>query len=377
MASSSRSPRLLATTGLVAMACLLLGCLPAGVSLGLPSVRLTPNAPHVFDNADSAVLVDGTSTYLFGSSNNKKLPVRRITSFSTPLADSQTAWAQHPADAMPTRPAWVDPGEWEIWAPSVVKIGARFYVYFAAHNGAATTDEANDQCIGRAGASAPAGPYQPEASPIYCGMAPEGAAPGLPASNRFGRGALDPEVFRGADGRYYLMVALSRTRDNIGVVGLRQDGTMMGSLNAAPKILASQSLAWHDGTDDGVRGSSFLENPSMVYEPKTKSYLLFYSAGHWSTANYVVGFARCSSPTGPCTLQTSGPFLTSGNGRSGPGGLTVFKDTHGAFKVAYASWQAGHENEVGNVGQYKRQTHWATLLLGGGTTAATQTVTLG
>ena len=367
--------RVLAVAAVGLLGALLLGCTPS-VPLGKPALRLTAQAPKVFDNADSAVLVEGTSTFLFGSTNNKKLPVRRITSFTTSLADSQTNWAQHPTDAMPTRPAWIDPNEWEIWAPSVLKIGTRFYVYFAGHNGAATTDEANDQCIGRAVSSTPAGPYAPEAAPLYCGLPPEGAGNGLPASNRFGRGVLDPEVFRSADGRYYLVAALSRTGNNIGVVGLRQDGTMMGTLNATPVTLASQSLPFHDGTDDATRKSAFLENPSMIYEPATRTYLLFYSAGRWYTDQYLTGFARCGGPTGPCTLDTRGPFLKGGNGRTGPGGLTVFKDANGALKVAYASWQAGHEGEVGNVGQYKRQTHWAALVLSAGTDPANQTVTL-
>jgi hypothetical protein len=65
------------------------------------------------------VLVEGTHTYLFGSSNNRKVPVRQITSFSSSLATSQAYWAAHAADAMPTRPAWVNPAKWQIWAPSV------------------------------------------------------------------------------------------------------------------------------------------------------------------------------------------------------------------------------------------------------------------
>lgn len=223
-------------------------------------------------------------------------------------------------------------------------------------------------------------PATPLGSPALrqtpCGIAAEGAGQGLPASNRFGRGALDPEVFRSPDGRLYMVVALSRTAGNIGVVGLRSDGTMMGTSNAAPAVLASQSLPYHDGSDDGTRGNSFLENPSMIYEPQTRTYLLFYSAGHWFTDRYLTGFARCASPTGPCTLDNRGPFLKSGNGRTGPGGLTVFKDANGALKVAYASWQAGFENQVGSVGQYKRQTHWAQLVLTATSDPAAQSVSL-
>ena len=365
-----------AVAAVVAAAGMLAGCVPvAAPPVGRPAIRLAPNAPSVFDNADPGVLVDGTLTYLFGTTNNKKLPVRRISSFTAPISESQTAWAQHPVDAMPSRPAWVDPAEWEIWAPSLTKLGGKFWVYFAAHNRAATTDEHNDLCIGRASATAPAGPYTPEATPIYCGLAPEGAIAGQPPSNRFGRGALDPTFFRGADGTPYLVVSLSRTNANIGVVRLQSDGKVAGGLNAKPAVLATASLSWHDGAENSTRPLSFLENPAMVYEPKSRTYLLFYSAGKWDTDAYNTGFARCASPTGPCRLDTRAPFLKGGNGRSGPGGLTTFTDRNGIMKVAYHSWTPGHEGEIGNVGQYKRKTHWADLVISG-SDPATQTITL-
>jgi hypothetical protein len=342
------------------------GCVPVGKA----AVRQVPNAPRVWDSSDPAVLVYSGKTYLFGSTNNKRVPVRLITTYTDTVAETRSAWAAGAVDAMPTRPAWVDPGETQIWAPSVTRIGTSFVMYFAAHNGSATTDEANDQCIGRSFASSPMGPYAPEAAPIYCGYGAEGAGHGLPASNAFGRGALDPEVFRAPGGSLYLLVALSRTQDNIGVVALRSDGTVNGGRNAAPTTLASQSMPWHDGTDDGVRNGGFLENPTMIYDKYTKTYLLFFSAGQWWTGRYNTSFARCESPTGPCTQDDRGPFLRSGNGRSGPGGLTAYVDPTGRLRVAYASWQAGSEGAI------PRQTHWDVLNVSNTTDPANQTISL-
>lgn len=96
----------------------------------------------------------------------------------------------------------------------------------------------------------------------------------------------------------------------------------------------------------------------MIYDPATRTYLLFYSAGQWYTARYVTGFARCATPLGPCRLDARGPMLMGGIGRTGVGGLTAFEDSGGALRVAYASWEAGRENQVGPAGTYKRQTHW-------------------
>jgi hypothetical protein len=362
----ARRGRLAILIGLVLV--LAAACVP----LGKPAVRQVPNSPRIWDSSDPAVLVYGGKTYLFSTTNNKRVPVRLITDYAATLDESRSSWAANPVDAMPTRPAWVDAAESQIWAPSVARIGTRFVLYFAAHNGSATTDESNDQCIGRAFASSPMGPYTPAVNPLYCGYAREGAGHGLPASNAFGRGALDPEVFRAPDGRLYLLVALSRTKDNIGVVRLRSDGTVSGGQNATPTILATQSMPWHDGRDDSTLGAvAFLENPSMVYEPHTKTYLLFFSAGQYRTAYYNTSFARCEAPTGPCVQDTRGPFLKTGNGRSGPGGLTAYRSAGGALRVAYASWQSGYE------GVLARKTHWGVLQVTATSDTANQVVKLG
>lgn len=355
------------------------GLLAAGcVALGSPALRQTPNTPSVWDNSDPDVLVDAGKTYLFGSTNNMRVPVRQITDYGATLSTSKSAWGRGPRDAMPTRPGWVDAGEPQIWAPSVVKIGTVYHLYFAAAHKAATTDENNDQCIGRAVSSSPLGPYTPHANPLYCGFPPEGAVGGMPASNSFGRGALDPEVIRAPGGRLYMLMALSRTKQNIGVVPLDSAGAVIGGRNATPTILQSQSLPWHDGTDDSTLVNGFLENPSMVYEPSTKTYLLVYSAGRWDSANYVTGFSRCETPTGPCTHDTRGPFLKSGTSRTGPGGMTAYRSAAGELRVAYASWERGHEAPADNEGgRYSRQTHWALLKVSGHTDPAKQSISLG
>ncbi len=343
------------------------GCIP----LGKPAILQGANVPRVFDNSDPAVLSDTTGTYLFGSTNNRKVPVRPVSSFYTTLSESEVQWANTPRDAMSTLPAWINRSRTEIWAPTVAKINNTYFMWFAARRTGAT-DTFNDQCIGRATATSPMGPYTPSAAPVYCGLAPDAG------SNRWGRGALDPDVFRDASGSLYMVMALSRTQSNIGVVRLDATGQVVGGVNAKPTILASQSLPWHDGTiDAALRSDAFLENPSMIYEPRTKSYLLFYAAGQWYTSRYVTGFGRCSTPVGPCTLDTRAPFLKAGSNRSGVGGLTAFKDRAGAPRVAYASWTNGFEAQSGSVGEYSRQTHFSPLLIGPGTSPATQTIRLG
>ena len=48
------------------------------------------------------------------------------------------------------------------------------------------------------------------------------------------------------------------------------------------------------------------------------------------------------------------------------------------MRVAYATWQQGHESPASNPdGIYSRQTHWALLKLGATSDASQQTVALG
>ncbi|MBX3285484.1 MAG: family 43 glycosylhydrolase [Actinobacteria bacterium] len=353
-----------AAIALVAVACMP----PSAPKLGRPALRQPAAPPGVWDSSDPGVLAVGGKTYLFGSTNNVQLPVRELTSFTGTLDASRAQWGAAPRNALRQNPYWISPDRPEIWAPSPVKIRTRYFVFYAAHRRGAT-DRANDQCIGRAVATAPAGPYTAEASPVYCGL------PAERGSNPWGRGALDPEVFRAPDGALYLLVAVSRTRDNIGVLRLTADGKVVGGINAQPTTLVSQRFGWHDGVDDAKLGATFLENPSMAYERATRSYLLFYSAGDWRTSRYLTGFARCATPTGPCTVDGRGPFLKAGSGRSGVGGLTAFRDPAGVLRVAYASWQAGSESAPSGDGSLSRHTTLARVVVSG-TNPDTQTVAL-
>lgn len=374
MKSQRRTRTVLTVAAIAAAVTLVTACEPT-VVVGQARVRQTANAPRVWDNSDPAVLAAGGKTYLYGSTNNKKVPVREITSFAGSLEDSRIDWGRNARDAMPTKPAWVNGsrhgGTWQIWAPSVIQIGSRYVMYFSSNRSGAR-DLQNDQCIGMATSSSPLGPFAPGSSPIYCGLKAE------PGSNTWGRGALDPEVIRTPTGRLFLLVALSRTAHSIGVIPLMASGTNPGGINATPKTLVSQGLPFHDGTDNGtLNGSFFIENPTMHYDPATKTYLLFYSAGSWETSRYLTGFARCETPQGPCAVDKRGPFLKAGSGRTGVGGMTVFTDPAGTLRVAYASWQAGHESPSSNPGgKYSRQTHFAKLIVTKGSVQNNQGIRL-
>ena len=292
------------------------GKAPAVGSVVRPTSFGAPNLPNT---ADPSVYVDGATTYVYATSTWLRVPVVALPSPETTVSLSALYSLAH--DAMPQRPAWA--ASTEIWAPTVSRIGGRMVMFFAAHR-TAPPDPTNDQCVGRATADSPTGPFVPDASPVSCG------ADGV-------HGALDPSIFVGPDGAAHLLVAMGGSATNIWTYPLGPAGDISGP----PTSLLTRAQPWQD---------HFLENPAMFYDGST--YLLAYSAGHWDSAAYMEGLARCASPTGPCTDRPDGPWLSSLGDRVGPGGLEFFVGPDGVARVAFESYAAG---DVGPVG--KRSTH--------------------
>ncbi|HZP31597.1 MAG TPA: family 43 glycosylhydrolase [Acidimicrobiia bacterium] len=307
--------------GGVAAALLLAACLPAP-PLG-PVAAQPVSAPKYPIIGDPTVLADGGSSYVFGSNSFARLPIAKVDSLDRTYSVGE--WFAATKEGMPTRPAWaVDD---TLWAPTVAKFGGRYVLFFAA-NRIGAPDPANRQCIGRAFASAPDGPYVPDAAPFSCGL--DGW-----------RGALDPAIFFVPDGRIFLYAAFSGTPNPIYAIALTPTGDPTGwradgQAGYWGLPVLGKNFPWE---------GRFIENPSMTYDPTTRTYLLAYSAGDWWTPGYSTGLARCSTPLGLCTSNPNGPWLASGNGRTGVGGLSFFTAPDGSTKAIYASFAAGQEGQ--------------------------------
>ncbi len=318
---SRRAARVLAAALLLGL--VLAACKPAPpLGSPVPSQAQTPNIPNI---ADPSVLLDNGTYYVYGSNNFRFTPVTRI---SDPLRIYDlVTWQLNTTNAMPTLPAWATIGYF--WAPSVAKFGNQYVMFFAMGRQNAP-DPNNRECIGRAVASSPVGPFTPEPAPFSCGLGGTG-------------GALDPSVFTDAEGKHWLHAAFGNTNSPIYAL----------PLNAAGDALFGRPGGYAAHTSYPVLGRTqpweapFIENPSMVFDPSTGTYLLAYSAGDWRSANYSTGLARCSTPTGMCTKLTSGPWLSRSASRTGPGGLSFFPRIGGGTLAVYASYPPGSEGTGG------------------------------
>lgn len=304
-----------ASLGLLLFASLaLVGC---GPELGPVAKLLKIPGAQLPETSDPAVIAQKNTYYVYGSNNHLRAPVTRITDLNRSYTLSEKNAVT--SEAMPTKPAWAAKAT-QLWAPTVGVLGSRWVMFFSADR-VNPPQPNNPQCIGRAWASGPLGPFVPETKPVACGINGRG-------------GALDPQLFRDPITRQiWLFAAYGDTESPIVALPV----TEKGELGAARTILSRQ-FPWE---------YHFIENPSMAYDPVRRNYLLTYSAGKWWEARYSTGIARCSTPAGPCTSDSTGPWIASSNGRTGPGGLSFFNDSKGKTMAIFSTFSAGRESTNG------------------------------
>lgn len=291
------------------------GATPADAGAGDASSAFNPVLPHGF--ADPFVLRVGARYHAYATNGSVGGVARHIMhATSTDLA---TWTLDH--DVLPKLGAWAADTAGRTWAPGVLEVSpARYVLFYAAH----LAGTPGQQCIGRADAKTPDGPFVDHAAtPLVCIT--------NTASNPW---SIDPSPLRTPSGALFLV--------------WRQDAAG-GATNAVIRRLDASGSAFAAGSSETVlltRNTSsweepIMENPSMFAAPNGR-YYLFYSANLWRTADYAIGYAECTTPTGPCTRKTlNAPWLASRNGFAGPGGQELFTDAAGHTWMSWHAWSAG------------------------------------
>lgn len=281
------------------------------VDAGKPIVN--PVVP--FDLPDPFVLRVGNQFHAYGT-NATVLGTRQNIPHIT--SNDLSTWTAR-VDAMPVLGAWVDGTNATVWAPSVAQVGpTSFVLYYAAKR----TGTAGQQCIGRAVATSPDGPFVDSfGAPLDCDTV---SGPLY--------WTLDPSPFRDTDGGLYLL--------------WRKDNGPPTNNFAASRRLATSGTAFAAGSTTSyilsktaVWESPVLENPAMVAVGSPPTYYLFYSANAWETGSYAIGYATCTSPSGPCSKKTNfAGWFGSGLIRAGPGGQDFFTDTAESLWMSMHAW---------------------------------------
>ncbi|RIQ11052.1 glycoside hydrolase family 43 [Jiangella rhizosphaerae] len=227
---------------------------------------------------------------------------------NVPVMTSPDLVSWEPAgDAMPVLAPWVTGGR--TWAPEIAVHGPDRYVLYYTALGTAS----GRQCVGRAVASSPSGPFVDDSpEPLIC-QAGEG-------------GSIDASPFTDADGTRYLL--WKNDGNAIGVdtwiyaQPLSEDGL---SLAGEPVRLIKQDQPWE---------GSLVEAPFLWL--RDGRYYLFYSANAYDSAAYAVGYAVCEGPLGPCTKPSAEPVLASTDDAAGPGHCVLVEKDGRTWMVHHA-----------------------------------------
>jgi beta-xylosidase len=131
---------------------------------------------------DPFVVLNGGEFIAYATNDGINLPMlvsRDLVNWS-PVRDQ----AGRRIDGMPTLAPWVQEGR--TWAPEVMKVGARWLLYYTAHS-----RQRKVQCLGVAAADNPRGPFRDSSKePLVC-QYDQG-------------GTIDANPFRDTDGKLYL-----------------------------------------------------------------------------------------------------------------------------------------------------------------------------
>jgi beta-xylosidase len=229
--------------------------------------------------------------------------------------------------AFAARPSWViQTGDWHPWAPSVVKAGGTYVMFYSALNPSVV------HCVAVATSPTPGGPFTDHG--------PLTLADGSDASNPIGcgdasmSGNIDPAPFVDSDGKAYLYTSSDydctsgtcQGKPTISEIDLSSD---LLHATAARKALFAGDANW----EQSGYGWKTVEGPAMVKHDGL--YYLLYSGGSWF-GSYGVGYATSSSPAGPFVKYAGNPILGSTAAVHSAGGAgPVVTGPHGGLWLVY------------------------------------------
>ena len=204
-------------------------------------------------------------------------------------------------------------GNAKFWAPQVFQYKNKFYMAYTAN-----------EHIAIARSDSPLGPFKQTTKSTLIE----------------GEKRIDPYVFIDEDDKKYLYhVVVANGGNRIFVAELKDDFSGIKSETLKECIAATEH--WENTENDKW---SVTEGPTVVKENDT--YYLLYSANHFKSKDYAVGYATSKSPFGPWIKSSESPIISRNNiGQNGVGHGDLFKDKSGKWKYVFHSHFS--ENAIG------------------------------
>jgi beta-xylosidase len=214
----------------------------------------------------------------------------------------------------------------DLWAPEVAETSAGYVLYYTGRSSLPTpTGDLPAQCVGRAVAETPEGPFVDELAEPWLCQPDEG-------------GTIDASPFSDADGTRWLLYKNDGNCCNrpvrIWIQQLSEDGLS----------LVGEPIDTRIEADNRWEGA-VIEAPTLWLDGGT--YYLFYSANAYYDASYAVGYATADTVTGPYGEAEENPILhaTFDDLRddpslvaAGPGHQSIVADADGELWMAYHAW---------------------------------------
>lgn len=188
------------------------------------------------------------------------------------------------------------------WAPEVIKIGNRYFLYYTASPRESPANAGNH--VGLAIADKIEGPYENHGRVL-------------------GHSSIDGHPFIDRDGSMYMFYTIEH--GNI-------DGLKAGQIYA-DKMMTSTQPAGHPVPI--ITHHPWQEGPILQFRNGT--YFLTYSCGNWKNETYHLRYALAESVLGPYTEQPD-TLLASNEKVKGPGHHFMFTNQKGDDWIVYHGW---------------------------------------
>ncbi len=247
--------------------------------------------------ADPTIYTENGKYYLTGTRNREPL------GFALLESDDLATWHVAKPDSMILTPGENTFGTQGFWAPQIYKLGDKYLFAYTA----------NEQIVLAKGDSITALYTQEVAEPI------DGSEKNI-----------DPFLFRDDDGKFY-MYHVRFDHGNwlwVGEFNPETGKFIEGTL----KPVFRNDQAWED--TKAYPSDVIMEGPTVV--KMDGKYYIFYSANHFLSDDYAVGYAVADSPLGPWTKNPANPMIHRNIvGEKGSGHGDIFTDNEGNLRYVY------------------------------------------
>lgn len=271
----------------------------AACALFCRCVDSTPEFSQEIAYADPTIYVDGEKYYLSGTRKSNPL------GFSILESTDLATWHTVHGDSLQmilTKGSGAY-GEKGFWAPQFFKDGDTYYFSYTAN------EQTSLASSGRI-----TGEYtQKNIAPI------DGSAKNI-----------DSYIFKDNDGKYYLY----HVRFNKGnYLWVAEFDIKSGEIDAESLTKCFDVTEPWERTPN-YKSAPIMEGPTVI--KKEGVYYLFYSANHFESIDYSVGYATSKSPYGPWTKSKKNPIIhRSIVGENGSGHGDLFEGIDGGYYYVY------------------------------------------